>query len=439
MSNNSGEIEGFGDIRNGARKVLNRIFGGDKAVWAVTVIMLVISVFVAYSALAYKERLSSTDQLIDQLKMVGAGIVVLFGASFFRYQWYRPLIKTGYIVSLGLTVAMLIWGTEVGGVKRSLPLFGIEFQPFELLKIMVVLMLADALARRQKIIDTTPMIPNLCFWRWFKDPKRKDINTIIDHTLPLLAPMAIACLVTLKTSNSTTLIIAVSCFVMLFIGRMQMKDLGKLLLVLSVAGVLAFTLLSNRDDTGKSRLSGLQPNMFKEYVVVESDGLPYYHNPNESEQATNAKMSIATGGLFGKGPGMSTHRSLLQEAESDMVYAFLIEEYGALGGLLVMLLFLILFYRSIQIFQRCGTAFPSLVVLGLTMIITLQAFMHMMVSVALFPLTGQQLPLISKGGTSLLFTLASIGMILNISRQTETKTHDRPKDESLLENNKTKK
>ena len=283
------------------------------------------------------------------------------------------------------------------------------------------------------------MIPNLCFWRWFKDPKRKDINTIIDHTLPLLAPMAIACLVTLKTSNSTTLIIAVSCFVMLFIGRMQMKDLGKLLLVLSVAGVLAFTLLSNRDDTGKSRLSGLQPNMFKEYVVVESDGLSYYHNPNESEQATNAKMSIATGGLFGKGPGMSTHRSLLQEAESDMVYAFLIEEYGALGGLLVMLLFLILFYRSIQIFQRCGTAFPSLVVLGLTMIITLQAFMHMMVSVALFPLTGQQLPLISKGGTSLLFTLASIGMILNISRQTEIKTHDRPKDESLLENNKTKK
>ena len=128
MSNNSGEIEGFGDIRNGARKVLNRIFGGDKAVWAVTVIMLVISVFVAYSALAYKERLSSTDQLIDQLKMVCAGIVVLFGASFFRYQWYRPLIKTGYIVSLGLTVAMLIWGTEVGGVKRSLPLFGIEFQ-----------------------------------------------------------------------------------------------------------------------------------------------------------------------------------------------------------------------------------------------------------------------------------------------------------------------
>lgn len=438
MDNHSSEITSLGEIRSGARRVLNRIFGGDKAVWAVTVIMLVFSVFVAYSALAYKERLSSTDQLIDQLKMVGGGLVVLFGVSFIRYQWYRHLIKAGYLLSLGLTIAMLIWGTEVGGVKRSLPLFGFEFQPFELLKIMVVLMLADALARRQKIIDTTQMMPSLFIWRWFKDPKRKDINTIVDHTLPLLAPMAIACLVTLKTSNSTTLIIALSCLVMLFIGRMQMKDLGRLGLLYCIAGVLAFTLLSDRDDTGKSRLSGLQPNMFKEYVVVESDGLPYYYNPKESEQATNAKMSIATGGIFGKGPGMSTHRSLLQEAESDMVYAFLIEEYGLLGGLVVMMLFLILFYRSIQIFQRCGTAFPCLVVLGLSMIITLQAFMHMMVSVALFPLTGQQLPLISKGGTSLLFTLVSIGMILNISRQTETKTHDRPKDESLLENNKTK-
>lgn len=436
MDNNSGEITGLGELRSGARRLFDRIFGGDKAVWAVTVIMLVISVFVAYSALAYKERLSSTDQLIDQLKMIGMGAVALFVTSFIRYQWYRPLIKFGYVVSLLLTLAMLIWGTEVGGVKRSLPLFGIEFQPFELLKIMVVLMLADALAKRQKIIDTRDMMPSLCFWRWLKDPKRKDINTIIDHSLPLLVPMAVACLVTLKTSNSTTLIIAVSCFVMLFIGRMQMKDLGKLLLLLGIAGVLAFTLLSNRGDTGKSRLAGYQPNMFREYVVADKAGNIYYDNPEESEQATNAKMSIATGGLFGKGPGMSTHRSILQEAESDMAYAFFIEEYGALGGILVMILFLILFYRSIRIFQRCGTAFPSLVVLGLTMIITLQAFIHMMVSVGLFPLTGQQLPLISKGGTSLLFTLCSIGMILNISRQTERKTLDRPKDESLLENNK---
>ncbi len=421
------------DIRSGLRQLIDRIFGGDKAVWAVTVSLLVISIFVAYSALAYKESLSSTDQLIDQLKMIALGAVGLFVMSFFKYQWYRRFIKLGYLLSLLLTLAMLIWGTEVGGVKRSLPLMGIEFQPFELLKIMVVLMLADALAKRQKIIDHTAMVPSLNVVQWFKDPKRRDIGIIMDHTLPLLGPMIVACLITVQTSNSTTLIIAASCLVMLFIGRMQMKDLGKLLIVFIVGGVLVFLLLSDRSDTGKSRLNSFSPNMFKEYSVIESDGLRYYYNPDESDQSTNAKMSIATGGLFGKGPGMSTHRSILQEAESDMAYAFFIEEYGIMGGFVVLILFLILFYRSIRIFQRCGTAFPSLVVLGLSMTIVLQAFMHMMVSVALFPLTGQQLPLISKGGTSLIFTLAAIGMILNISRQTERNTLDRPKEESMLE------
>ena len=378
-----------------------------------------------------KVNLGSEGLVVPTIDLGCIGMTGFYVAQSLSIRTYKRIAVPFLLLSLLLTLLM-IFAYGGSGAARSLNILGFEFQPFELLKIMVVLMLADALAKRQKIIDTRDMMPSLCFWRWFKDPKRKDINTIIDHSLPLLVPMAVACLVTLKTSNSTTLIIAVSCFVMLFIGRMQMKDLGKLLLLLGIAGVLAFTLLSNRGDTGKSRLAGYQPNMFKEYVVADKAGNIYYDNPEESEQATNAKMSIATGGLFGKGPGMSTHRSILQEAESDMAYAFFIEEYGALGGILVM----ILFYRSIRIFQRCGTAFPSLVVLGLTMIITLQAFIHMMVSVGLFPLTGQQLPLISKGGTSLLFTLCSIGMILNISRQTERKTLDRPKDESLLENNK---
>ncbi len=429
---NNSEI-GLSDIRSGLRRVIDRIFGGDKAVWAVTVSMLVISVFVSYSALAYKEELTATEQLIDQLKMIALGAVGLFVMSVFKYQWYRRFITLGYVVSLLLTIAMLLWGTKVGGVRRSLPLMGIEFQPFELLKIMVVLMLADALAKRQKIIDHTTMVPSLNVVQWFKDPKRRDIGIIMDHTLPLLGPMAVACLITAQTSNSTTLIIAICCFVMLFIGRMQLKDLGKLLIVYILAGVAVFFLVSHRSDTGQSRLKDFVPNMFKEYSVVEKDSLRYYYNPEESDQSTNAKMSVATGGIFGKGPGMSTHRSILQEAESDMAYAFFIEEYGIMGGFVVLILFLILFYRSIRIFNRCGTAFPSLVVLGLSMTIVLQAFMHMMVSVSLFPLTGQQLPLISKGGTSLIFTLGAIGMILNISRQTERNTHDRPKEESMLE------
>lgn len=132
---------------------------------------------------------------------------------------------------------------------------------------------------------------------------------------------------------------------------------------------------------------------------------------------------------------MSTHRSNLAEAERDFAYAFIIEEYGAVGGLIILLLYLWLFFRTIQIFKKCGTAFPSLLVLGLGLMIVLQAMIHMLVSVSLFPITGQQLPLISKGGSSLVFTLMALGMILGVSRQTAERTLDTPKNESLFEHN----
>jgi cell division protein FtsW len=133
-------------------------------------------------------------------------------------------------------------------------------------------------------------------------------------------------------------------------------------------------------------------------------------------------MSIASGGVIGKRPGMSTHRSDLPEAERDYAYAFLIEEWGMLGGLFVLMLYMWLFFRCIEIFKNCKTAFPTLLILGLGAMITLQALLHMAVSVGLLPVFGQQLPLISRGGSSLIFTLIALGMILGVSRQTTAKT-----------------
>ncbi|MBR6830987.1 MAG: FtsW/RodA/SpoVE family cell cycle protein [Tidjanibacter sp.] len=418
---------------NGKRnKILNLLFGGDKALWVVVIALLIISVFVSYSSMAYKESISSTAQLINQLKLVGLGLVACYLVQLFKYQTYRRWTKFFFWIALGLTIYMLVAGDVVHGttVRRNITVFGFSFQPFEMLKITIVLMLADALSRRHKIIDKESMVPSLSISEW-RTNKEKNLDTLFKHTLPLLLPVILSCLVTIRTSNSTTAIIVMVCGIMLFLGRMQKKDLGKLVILGSVVLAIILIFMGGRTDTGQSRITKFEGNMLVAYEDPDRPG--FYYNPNEMPQSMHAKQAVAAGKIIGRGPGMSTHRSVLEEAESDMAYSFLIEEYGLIGGLVVLLLYLTLFYRAIEIFKRCGTAFPSLMVLGLAMMITCQAIIHMMVSVSLMPITGQQLPLISNGGSSLIFTMASLGMILKVSRQVEEKTIDASKDETMFE------
>ncbi len=418
---------------NGKRnKILNLLFGGDKALWVVVIALLIISVFVSYSSMAYKESISSTAQLINQLKLVGLGLVACYLVQLFKYQTYRRWTKFFFWIALGLTIYMLVAGDVVHGttVRRNITVFGFSFQPFEMLKITIVLMLADALSRRHKIIDKESMVPSLSISEW-RTNKEKNLDTLFKHTLPLLLPVILSCLVTIRTSNSTTAIIVMVCGIMLFLGRMQKKDLGKLVILGSIVLAIILIFMGGRTDTGQSRIAKFEGNMLVAYEDPDRPG--FYYNPNEMPQSMHAKQAVAAGKIIGRGPGMSTHRSVLEEAESDMAYSFLIEEYGLIGGLVVLLLYLTLFYRAIEIFKRCGTAFPSLMVLGLAMMITCQAIIHMMVSVSLMPITGQQLPLISNGGSSLIFTMASLGMILKVSRQVEEKTIDASKDETMFE------
>lgn len=413
-------------------KAVRTVFGGDRAIWAIITVLLVISVLVAWSATAYYNSLSTTSQLVRQLRFVGAGFAGLLCIQFVRYQFYGRFITFFYIVALLLTVLTLIMGLEGAEARRDLVIGGFNFQPFEFLKIMVVLMLARQLARRQKNIDRTPILPSFDPRRW-KREAQKQMDILTGQTVPLLLPVALACGATLPMSNSTTLIIAATCFTMLCIGRVRKTDLLKLCLLGVVAGAVVFLAGAGRTDIGGRRVSGLKWNIFEKHATVRADGKEYYENPGESYQAEAARMSIASGGLLGKGPGMSTHRRTLSKSESDYAYAFFIEEYGLVGGGIVLLMFMWLMFRAISVFKKCGTAFPGLIVLGLAMMIVLQASIHMAVSVGLFPVTGQQLPIISRGGSSLIFTLLAVGMIIGVSRQTECRTLDEPRDESMLE------
>lgn len=419
-----GATSGGGAHYGPKRSWTESVFAGDKALWVVIIILLIYSLFVVYSTTAYDPALNANQELTKQLLFIGIGMTGFFLMQSLHPRTYRPLIKLLYWASIALTVIMIVMYSG-SNAARSLEIAGFDFQPFELLKVSVILLLADRLARRQKNIDKIDLLPSLRIRDWKENPQKQKL-TILEHTLPVLGPVALACCITIIISNSTTFIIAISCLLMLFIGRIRGEDIRRLFIIAIVVGIPAILILGGRLDTAGGRIAGYSPNLLRKSVQVESDGKEYYVRPDhELDQTMYAKMSIASGGLTGKGPGQSTNR-YLQEADKDMAYAFLIEEYGLLfGGAIILLAFLIMFYRGMEIFRKCGTAFPGLAVLGLVTAIVLQAFLHMMVSVSLLPVTGQQLPIISKGGSSLVFTLASLGLVMGISARANNGTLDK--------------
>ncbi|MBQ8272096.1 MAG: FtsW/RodA/SpoVE family cell cycle protein [Tidjanibacter sp.] len=399
----------------------SRIFAGDKVMWVVLVVLLVYSLFLVYSNMAYDSSKSASQELIRQILFICIGMTGFYTAQAMSIKFYKRIVVPFLLISLGLTFYMIL-SHSGGGAARSLNLFGLEFQPFEFLKFAIVINLARQLSTRQKQMESLRIMPSFRIADWRED-KESQLEILRTQTLPILGPIALCCLITVKFSNSTTLIIAASSLAMMFLSRVHKSDIGKIIVVGLLVGGLALVIYGSqgsRSGTAVSRVSSWTPNVLSKSVGVGKDGKEYYkRHEQEHDQTLYAKMSIATGGLVGKGPGQSTNR-YLAEADKDMAFAFLIEEYGLLfGGLVMLFAYLLMFYRSMVIFLKCGTAFPGLMVLGIGTVIVLQAFLHMMVCVSLFPLTGQQLPIVSKGGTSLVLTLSMLGMLMGVSAKAE--------------------
>lgn len=405
----------------------SRIFAGDKVMWVVLVVLLVYSLFLVYSNMAYDTSRSASQELIRQILFICIGMTGFYIAQAMSLRFYKRMVVPFLLLSLGLTLYMIL-SHSGGGAARSLNFLGLEFQPFEFLKFAIVMNLARQLSTRQKQMESLRIMPSFRISDWRED-KEMQVEILRSQTLPILGPIALCCLITVMFSNSTTLIIAASSLAMMFLSRVHRSDIGKIVILGLLVGGLALVAYGSqgsRSGTAVSRVSAWSPNVMTKSVGVGSDGKEYYKrqthsdgSPKEHDQTLYAKMSIATGGLVGKGPGQSTNR-YLAEADKDMAYAFLIEEYGLLfGGLVMLFAFLVMFYRSMVIFLKCGTAFPGLLVLGIGTVIVLQAFMHMLVCVSLFPLTGQQLPIVSKGGTSLVLTLTMLGMLMGVSAKVE--------------------
>ena len=365
---------------------IRRYIKGDRIIWMVVLILLVISLLSVYSStgsLAYQHRSGNTFfYLFRQLKFILLGVLIIFFVHLVPYRIFSRVSVFALYLSIPLLILTLIAGTNINEATRwlQIPGTGLTIQPSDFAKIALVMYLAKILSVNQNNIKD------------FKGVFGK-ISLAIIGTCALILP----------ANFSTALIVFVTAFSLMFVGRIPVRYLGLMIFtgIFALSIFIGGALLLNKEGriaTWKNRIEN--------YVDGEGD----------SYQADQAKVAIVQGGLFGKGPGNSTQRNLLPHPYSDFIYAIIIEEYGTLvGGILVIALYLWLFFRAGMIIRRSKSTYGAFLAFGLSMGLVLQAFVNMAVAVGLVPVTGQTLPLVSMGGSSIFFTSIATGMILSAS------------------------
>ena len=388
---------------------LNRVFRGDKVVWVVFMLLLLISVvevFSAASMLTYKSGGNYWWPIRQHSTYLFLGFVVVYIAHLIPYRFYKTLP----LVLVPASICMLIWvlvkGVDVNDAARWMKVAGFTIQPSEFAKVGVVMGTAVILSRMQTEDGATPQAMKWILW----------ITVIV---CGLIAP----------ENLSTAVLLFGVVFLMMYVGRIPMRQLGKLVLVLGAAVALFLSVLlfvpskTLRNIPGLNRLTTWQARIQR---FGDSEAVPaaQFRITDENFQETHATMAIASSNIIGRGPGNSVERDYLPQAYSDFIFAIIIEELGLLGGAFVVLLYIILLIRAAKIAQKSRGYFPAFLVMGCALMLVAQAMLNMMVAVGLFPVTGQPLPLISRGGTSTLINCCYIGMILSVSYHTEKMTRD---------------
>jgi cell division protein FtsW len=368
---------------------------GDRTIWVMVLFLYIVSILAVYSStntLAYRFRAGNTEYyLVRHFLIIILGVVLLYLSHNIKYSYYSRLSQIAIYIAVPLLLFTLIRGTAIHEASRwiTLPVINLSFQSSDLARLALIMYLARVLTRQ-----------------------RQDINNLKGSFIFTAGPVLLVCALILPANLSTAAILFVTSLVLMYIGRIRLKYIMGLLGVSIIAAAMFILILSsmpgsNRVQTWQSRVT----------MFFDKDNSSTY-------QADQAKIAIATGGITGKSPGKSTQRNYLPQAYSDFIYAIIIEEYGLVGGFAVLLFYLILLYRGIRIAHRSPGTFGALLAAGLSFSLVFQALINMAVAVNLLPVTGQQLPLVSMGGTSLWFTSLSIGIILSVSRSTEDETHE---------------
>lgn len=364
---------------------------GDKVIWMVVLLLSIISVLVVYSssnALAQKFKGGNTEAyLIKHAGLIALGFLLMYFVHKINYKYLSRVSQIAYIISIPLLLFTLLRGVSAGEANRwlEIPGIGLTFQTSDFAKLALIIYVARVLTLKQDQLS--------------------DIKVIFRS---LLLPISIICLLIFPANFSTAALIFVTCLLIMFVGRVPLKFILGIVGACLVGAILFGTIIwykpeiIKRGPTWKARIENF----------IKGDTQSNY----QSEQA---KIAVAKGGAFGVGPGNSTQKNFLPQSASDFVFAIIIEEYGSIIGLLLLFLYMILLFRSIRIMRNTEKTFGGLLAVGLSFSLVFQALINMAVAVNLFPVTGQPLPLISMGGTSIWFTCVTIGIIISVSKEAD--------------------
>lgn len=385
--------------------LLRNLFKGDRVIWIIFLCLCLISiieVFSAASTLTYKTG-DHWGPITQHSIILMVGVFIVIFIHNINYKWFQvfPVFLVPISAALLAFVMLMgvITGDRVNGAARWMSFFGIQFQPSELAKMAVIIAVSFILSKTQ----TEDGASNKAF---------KYIMIITGFICLLIAP----------ENLSTAALLFGVVFLMMYIGKVAMRKLLSLVGVIMLCGgmMVAITLVVPEDSdipflhrlaTWKSRIVG--------FADPKEDVPAAKFDIDKDAQIAHANIAIASSNVIGKMPGNSVQRDFLSQAFSDFIFAIIIEELGLLGGAFVVILYIWLLIRAGRIAQKCERTFPAFLVMGIALMLVSQAIMNMCVAVGLFPVTGQPLPLISKGGTSTLINCVYIGMILSVSRYTE--------------------
>jgi len=364
---------------------------GDRIIWAIAALLAIFSFLPVYSAasnLAYIGGGSTTfSYFIKHFVHLFLGFSIIYGVHKIPYRYFRGLSMVMIPVVLVLLLITMLQGSTIGGANASrwirVPIVGFTFQPSTLAALVLMVFVARYLSKiKDKIVS-------------FKD-----------SILPLWLPVFVVLVLVLPANFSTAALIFSMVILLTFLGGYPLKYLafiigsGVVVLMFFVLTAKAFPdLMPNRVDTWTSRISS--------FMDTEAS--------QEAYQIEKAKIAIATGGIQGLGPGKSVQKNFLPQSSSDFIFAIIIEEYGLIGGISLLVLYLWLMFRIVIVAQNSDTVFGKLLTVGVGIPIVFQALVNMGVAVELFPVTGQTLPLISSGGTSIWVTCLALGIVLSVS------------------------